>query len=237
MRPATNFPACYVACTCSQYEFTLEHAVGVGEGVVLPSMNSLVAKHIPPAAKARALGLIFTGFHTGNLVGLTLSPAIITAYGWHALFSVVSLLGLPLLLLWRVVQPSDSQVAAASSTLQSTKAPVQAQVPISKLLSCSAVQAIIVANFVNHWGYFIFLSWIPAYFSSVYGLNMKASSFMAFVPWIAMAVGSSFAGVLADRLVELYPVCDPFTEFSGCCLQVCCFRCDSCLNTIGLRVP
>lgn len=183
-----------VACT----------AVGVGEGVVLPSMNSLVATHIPRAAKARALGFIFTGFHCGNLVGLTLSPSIIAAYGWHSLFAVVGLLGLPLLLMWRVIQP-----AAASSSADSTAPTKSKRVPVKELLSSRAVQAIIVANFVNHWGYFIFLSWIPSFFSSVYGLNMRASSFMAFVPWIAMAVGSSLAGVLADFLVQSLPVRTP----------------------------
>jgi ACS family sodium-dependent inorganic phosphate cotransporter/ACS family sodium-dependent inorganic phosphate cotransporter-like MFS transporter 9 len=39
---------------------------GLGEGVALPSMNNLVSAHVPPSAKARALGMSFTGFHTGG---------------------------------------------------------------------------------------------------------------------------------------------------------------------------
>ncbi len=41
-------------------------AQGLGEGVALPSMNNLVARHVPAAAKARALGMCFTGFHSGG---------------------------------------------------------------------------------------------------------------------------------------------------------------------------
>jgi MFS family permease len=41
-------------------------AQGLGEGVALPSMNNMVAAHVPPSAKARALGMSFTGFHTGT---------------------------------------------------------------------------------------------------------------------------------------------------------------------------
>lgn len=39
---------------------------GLGEGVALPSMSNMVAAHVPPSAKARALGMSFTGFHTGT---------------------------------------------------------------------------------------------------------------------------------------------------------------------------
>ena len=155
--------------------------------------------------KSTSPGLIFTGFHCGNLVGLTLSPSIISSYGWQSLFMFVGVLGLPLLLLWRVVQPAATSSSAAGNTAPGKSR----QVPLRRLISSRPVQAIVVANFVNHWGYFIFLSWIPSFFSSVYGLNMRASSFMAFVPWIAMAVGSSAAGVLADRLVQSFPVRTP----------------------------
>ncbi len=39
---------------------------GLGEGVALPTMNNLMANHIPREAKARALGMAFSGFHSGE---------------------------------------------------------------------------------------------------------------------------------------------------------------------------
>lgn len=39
---------------------------GLGEGVVMPSMNSLVANAVPLNLKATALGLIFLGFNSGG---------------------------------------------------------------------------------------------------------------------------------------------------------------------------
>eukprot|EP00775_Hariotina_reticulata_P012650 gene12650-12778_t len=118
-------------------------AGGLGEGVALPSMSNMVAAHVPPAAKARALGMSFTGFHTGNLVGLVLSPLILVQFGWKALFY----------------------------------------------------------TFVNHWGYFIYLNWMPSYFSRALGFDLRSSSFLSLVPWLVMAVGSSAAGFLADSLI------------------------------------
>ena len=42
---------------------------GLGEGVALPAMNNLVATYVPRSAKARALGLAFSGFHSGKSTG------------------------------------------------------------------------------------------------------------------------------------------------------------------------
>jgi predicted MFS family arabinose efflux permease len=192
-------------------------AVGIGEGVVLPSMSALVATQVHPEAKARALGTVFTGFHCGNLVGLALSPAIIAAQGWPALFLTFGCLGIPLLVLWWVFTPrsvtsnmasakSAQEQANSNSISSDTVAYSKSSPSLASFLRHKPVQAIIIANFVNHWGYFVYLSWIPSYFVRAFALDLKASSFLSFVPWVAMAAGSSFAGILADMLVQRMPV-------------------------------
>ena len=40
-----------------------------------------------------------------------------------------------------------------------------------------------MVNIVNHWGYFIYLSWMPSYFHQALGLDLRSSSFLAFLPW------------------------------------------------------
>jgi MFS family permease len=175
--------------------------VGFGEGVALPSMNNLAATRIPPSRRATALGIMFMGFQSGNLVGLALSPLILQHYGWKALFYMFGLLGAPLLLLWNlVVPPSPPSVTSSSSNLESTL-PSKA-ISVQDLLKNRPVWAIIIANVINHWGYFIYLNWMPTYFYKVLGLDLRASAFMSFVPWLVMATGSSVSGLLSDGLVR-----------------------------------
>lgn len=38
---------------------------------------------------------------------------------------------------------------------------------LGDLLSSPAVLAIVAVNFVNHWGYFIYLNWMPSFFYKV----------------------------------------------------------------------
>ena len=40
-------------------------AVGLGEGVVLPSMSNLMATRVPTSWRASALGFVYSGFHSG----------------------------------------------------------------------------------------------------------------------------------------------------------------------------
>ncbi|CAG9465270.1 unnamed protein product [Pedinophyceae sp. YPF-701] len=171
-------------------------AVGLGEGVVLPSMNALVARLVAPSRRATALGACFGGFHSGNLVGLVLSPLILQTLGWQWLFLIFGLLGAPLLLMWQKVVPEVPRAEAPGGGAGA------AQPSLAQLLRSPAVWAIAAANTVNHWGYFFYLNWMPTYFTRALGLDMGASSFASFVAWLAMAVGSSLSGVIADGMVR-----------------------------------
>ena len=61
-------------------------AVGLGQGLVLPSVTNLLARHVPASRRASAVGLAFAGFHGGTILGLLLSPLLLQR--------------LPLLLTW-----------------------------------------------------------------------------------------------------------------------------------------
>jgi predicted MFS family arabinose efflux permease len=135
---------------------------------------------VAPTLRATALGAVFAGFHSGNLLGLALSPLIVQALGWRALFYAFGVLGGPLVLLWALVVPERARRAQAAqsgggmegaASPQRRGAPAEggAGVGLGDLLSSTAVWAIIVANFVNHWGYFMYLNWMPTYFYKVLG--------------------------------------------------------------------
>lgn len=181
-------------------------AVGLGEGVALPAMNSLVAAHVPGGSRATALGLCFGGFHAGNLVGLVLSPLLLASLGWRALFYAFGFVGLPLLAMWLASVPEKveggrGEKKGAGSSSAAATTPATTPPSIARLLSSRHTWAIVIVNFVNHWGYFIYLNWMPTYFARTLGLGVGASSALSFLPWLLMACGSSCAGVLADGLV------------------------------------
>ena len=170
--------------------------VGLGQGLTLPSMNSLVGSALPANQRSKGLGVAFTGFHTGNIVGLLVSPLIIAGLGWRALFYVYALCGLPVLLLWGRAVPRG---AAPAATAAGGAAP---GFNVLALLKHPPVLAIIAANFVNHWGYFIYLNWMPSYFYRTLDMSVTMASLLSFLPWAVMAVASSVSGWVADELIS-----------------------------------
>lgn len=89
----------------------------------------------------------------GNLVGLLLSPFILQQYGWRALFYMFGLAGLPLLLVWAAVVPSQAGKRSGGPGGAGAAAPAGgggssgSQVGVWQMLSKRAIWAIIIVNF------------------------------------------------------------------------------------------
>jgi ACS family sodium-dependent inorganic phosphate cotransporter/ACS family sodium-dependent inorganic phosphate cotransporter-like MFS transporter 9 len=152
--------------------------VGLGEGVVLPSVTNMLSRSVPAVRRASSVGTAFAGFHGGTILGLLLSPLIVQRLGWPGLFYVFGALGLPVLAFWNAVVPEHNVVAGSLG-------PSAGPAP-SAMLKSKAVWAIVVANSVNHCNYFIFLFMLPTYFATFWHLNIRTSALYSLLPWLAM---------------------------------------------------
>lgn len=95
-----------------------------------------------------------------------MSPLLLAWLGWRGLFLVFGAIGAPLILLWLGVVPK--QPAAPAAAKLDASGGVAPKPPTTlQLMGKSATWAIIVVNVVNHWGYFIYLNWMPTYFFRV----------------------------------------------------------------------
>ena len=196
---ATSVPvAAIVPTLCA-----LRAVVGAGQGAMMSSMQQVVATHIPQKRRATALGAIYGGFHMGNIVGLVLCPLLIAMRSVEASFLAVALVGLPVIAFWQSNVPPKAKGEGASSTTAASS-PSSTLSFVSLMRDCGmAPWAIVIATFVNHFAYFLFLNWMPAYFVSEYGVSLRASAKLSVAPWICCAIVSSASGVIADRVARM----------------------------------
>src|SRR6478752_3273332 len=75
-------------------------ALGLGEAVVYPASNRLVAKWIPSSERGIANGFIFAGVGAGAGVTPPLITYILLNYGWRWSFWISALIGLAAGLVW-----------------------------------------------------------------------------------------------------------------------------------------
>ena len=190
----------------------LRFALGVGEAVVYPASNRLVAEWIPSRERGLANGLIFAGVGAGAGVTPPLIVYVMQTYGWRWSFVVSAMIGLAAGAVWWFIardKPSQhASVNAAERELIETGLPHAAKktasggVPLSRMLASTDLWAMSLSYFAYGYSAYMFFTWFFNYLNVVRGLDLKSSRFYAMLPFIAMAICSMLGGVISDRVTK-----------------------------------
>lgn len=188
--------------------------LGVGESVIFPASNRLVANWIPTRERGVANGLIFAGVGIGAGAAPPLITYITVNHDWRWAFFVSALIGLVALVVWLLVardrpeqHPWTSAEEAAyikAGTAAAAPAVAQKPAPWLTILKNRHLAALTLSYFCYGYVAYIFFTWFFKYLSSVRGLDLKASALYAMLPFIAMAVCSPLGGFIADKLTARF---------------------------------
>jgi len=125
-------------------------AMGVGEGVAMPAMNTLLSRWVPVQERSRALALVYSGMYAGSVAGLGASPHIIHAAGWPSVFYIFGALGIVWYLAWisgAAASPGEDPKCSEEERRYITASAVAARpassIPWKEILSKPAVWALI----------------------------------------------------------------------------------------------
>jgi ACS family glucarate transporter-like MFS transporter len=184
--------------------------LGVGEAVVYPSSNRLVASWIPTQERGFANGLIFAGVGAGAGVTPPLITYIMVHYGWRWSFWASALIGLAAGVLWFLLardKPEDHPlVSSAEATYIRTSLPtaIAEKRPVAwrKILLSRDVCTVTFSYFCYGYVAYIFFTWFFRYLNNVRHLNLKTSSYYSMLPFLAMAICSIMGGWISDMLTR-----------------------------------
>jgi ACS family glucarate transporter-like MFS transporter len=184
--------------------------LGLGEAVILPAFNRVVAFWIPSQERGRANGWIFAGIGAGSGLAPPLSTWLLLNYGWRWSFRGCALLGLATAAVWLLIarnRPQDHPwVEEAEAEHIRSGLPQKAAAAVAASWSCILgsrhVWAITASYFAYGYGVYIYFTWFFIYLSKVRGMDLKHTAYYGMLPFLAMAVGSTFGGWLSDRLTK-----------------------------------
>jgi MFS transporter, ACS family, glucarate transporter len=185
-------------------------ALGVGEAVVYPSSNRLVASWIPTQERGAANGLIFAGVGAGAGVTPPLITYIILHYGWRWSFWVSAIIGLGAGLIWFLLARNKPEQhpwvrsQEADFIRAGLPAAVEDKTPVGwgEIISSRDVWSLTLSYFCYGYVAYIFFTWFFIYLNNVRHLNLKTSSYYSMLPFIAMAICSLAGGWTSDRLIR-----------------------------------
>jgi len=172
--------------------------MGLGEGVAFPATYNLLGRWVPVKERSRAASFNLSAIALGTLFAVSTTPFIVLAFGWPAVFYAFGGVGFVWFLFWWPLagdqpgKPLDPAIPEQGITNR---------IPWRRILGRKAVWAIIVAHFCNNWGLYVLLAWLPSYFSSQLGINLRAVWIYISLPWIANFLAGNVAGWWADRMI------------------------------------
>ena len=185
-------------------------SLGVGEAVVYPSSNRLVAGWIPTRERGAANGLIFAGVGAGAFVTPPIITYILLHYGWRWSFWISSVIGLVAGLVWFLVARDRPEqhpwVNSDESTFiqQGLPLAVKEEKPLAwgRIFSSKDLWALTFSYFCYGYVAYIFFTWFFIYLNNVRHLNLKTSSYYTMLPFLAIAICSLFGGWSSDFLIR-----------------------------------
>jgi ACS family glucarate transporter-like MFS transporter len=186
--------------------------LGIGEAIIFPASNRLVANWIPSRERGLANGIIFAGVGLGGSIAPPLMTFIMIRASWRAAFGICALIGLMAGLLWLLLvrnTPAEQKRMQAAE-----RAYIAAGIPDGSPQSGQSVRwrdvvldrhvALLTLSYFCY-GYvaYIFFTWFFKYLSDVRGLNLQSSALYTTLPFVAMTVASMLGGWISDRLLPV----------------------------------
>jgi ACS family glucarate transporter-like MFS transporter len=181
--------------------------LGMGEAVVYPATNCVVAAWIPSSERGIANGIIFAGVGFGAGITPPIITWFLTHYGWRSSFWASAALGLVAGALWYAIARdspgahpwvSKEEKAFIAAGLPQSDPATKISAGVRSIFTNRDLQAITFSYFCYGYTAYIFFTWFFIYLNKVRGLNLKQSTYYSMLPFIAMAVGSAFGGWISD---------------------------------------
>lgn len=186
---------------------TARFALGLGESGNFPAAIKAVAEWFPRSERAFATGLFNAGTNIGAIVTPMVVPFITVRFGWRWAFIATGVAGFAWLLLWWSVYDRPDRhpaVGAAERAYISADPPdTGTRVALKTLIPHRQTWAVATAKFMTDPIWWVYLFWIPDFFSRKFGLSLLDLGPPIIVVYLVSDVGSVFGGWLSSRLIQL----------------------------------
>jgi len=181
-------------------------ALGFGEAGNFPASIKTVAEWFPKRERALATGIFNSGTNVGALITPLVVPWITIQFGWYWAFIATGLLGFVWLAFWwpmyRKPEEHPRVGAAELALIQSDPPESTVSVPLKEILPHRQAWAFAIAKFMTDPIWWLYLFWVPDFFSRQFGLDLKSLGLPLVVIYQMASVGSIGGGWLSSTLIR-----------------------------------
>ncbi len=182
-------------------------ALGVGEAGVFPAGIKAVAEWFPKRERALATGIFNAGSNIGAIVTPLIVPAITIAYGWEMAFVITGVVSFLWLAAWLFVyrRPRETKTLSAQELTYIEHDPAELagdRIAWFRLLGKRETWAYALGKFLIDPIWWFFLFWLPSFFVSNYGLDLRTFGPPLVVVYVMSDIGSIWGGWFSSNLMK-----------------------------------
>ncbi|XP_034104465.1 putative inorganic phosphate cotransporter isoform X1 [Drosophila nasuta] len=187
---------------------------GLCQGVVFPSIHTLISTWVPPNERPVLGTCAYTGNQFGTIVMLATSGLLASSSaGWPSIFYISGGVGCVwsvFFFIWGASSPAEYKrispeerkmielAQASESTSEHPKEKLHT--PWLSFFTSPAFLALIIAHSANNWGFWTLLTEIPSYMKNVLGKDIKSNALLSALPYFAMFCMSFVFSAIATLL-------------------------------------
>lgn len=182
--------------------------LGAGEAGHFPAVVRASSEWFPQKERALAIGWV----NSGTTIGVILTAPTLALFmtwlglGWRETFIWSGLFGVLLLVLWWKLysNPRESGKVGDDELAWIEHDPPETveQVKWRTLITRREAWAFAVAKFLTDPVWFLMLFWLPKYFNSTYGVDLKVVLLPMVIMYLLSDFGSIAGGWLSSRLIQ-----------------------------------
>ena len=182
--------------------------LGVTEGPHFPAMSRSIFDWLSPTERARALSLSLVAIPLSSVIGAPITSYLVSDFGWRMMFIIISVTGIIWAFIWYYLfrdRPEECPYVGEEekkylASFSPDRQPEDSPIDWRYILTHPALIANNIAYFA--FGYMLFFAtlWLPGYFLSQHGLDLKSVGWYLTIPWLVGCVFLKAGGFLSDWL-------------------------------------
>ncbi|KAF0522623.1 MFS general substrate transporter [Gigaspora margarita] len=186
--------------------------LGIGEGVTLPCIVSLITKWFPPKERSRAVSTMYVSIFIGLTIAMPISNILASSqFGWESIFWVFAIVTFIWTVIWYFYGKSyprdysgiskeelDWILESKSSSYSEDN---KQKIPWKLIFSRREVWAMLLGHFFNSWGFYILLNWLPIFYYEHFHVDINLIGYYAALPYLLYIIMGLISGYISDYAI------------------------------------
>lgn len=187
--------------------FAARALLGLSEAAAFPAATQAMSRWIPRDRNGFAQGVVHSAARLGNALAPLLVAWVIGATGsWRWAFFATALLSIVWAVVWVVRFRDRPEDAAGIERVELEELPpVETRAtrpPVPWRVLARQILPVTFVDFGYGWVLWVFLTWIPTFLSSTFGLPISQFALFTTLVLLAGVVGDTVGGTLSDRIIH-----------------------------------